>query len=108
MCSARSGDKELTNESTPSASRSLRLEQKLRGVFDPTQLEIWDESSRHAGHAGASPAGETHFRVAMEAAAFVGQSRLARQRAVLDLCKDEFDTGLHALALELRAPGERG
>ncbi|HUG61947.1 MAG TPA: BolA family protein, partial [Methylomirabilota bacterium] len=38
--------------------------------------------------------------------AFAGISRVARHRLVTDALADEFSTGLHALAIEARAPGE--
>lgn len=63
-----------------------------------------DESALHAGHAGAAPGGETHYRIRMTSAAFAGQSRIARHRAVNAALKAEFEAGLHALALELDAP----
>lgn len=78
----------------------------LETQFTPSALELRDESARHAGHAGASPAGETHFHLVMRAEAFAGLSRVARQRAVLDLLREEFDTGLHALSLDLKTPEE--
>ncbi len=65
-----------------------------------------DDSALHAGHAGARPGGETHFHVRVVAPKFVGLSRVARTRLVNEALRAEFDTGLHALALTLRAPGE--
>jgi BolA protein len=78
----------------------------LTARFQPEILRVTDDSHRHAGHAGARPAGETHFSVTIVAAAFTGLSRLARHRAVADAVKPEFDCGLHALAITARAPGE--
>ena len=60
----------------------------------------------HAGHAGARPGGETHYHVVMVSAAFQGQSRVARQRLVYQALREEFDTGLHALSLDLKTPEE--
>ena len=59
-----------------------RIRDKLTSALNPTTLEIVDESHRHAGHAGARPGGETHFRVEVVAAVFQGKSRLERQRLV--------------------------
>ncbi len=87
-------------------SRAKRMEQQLRAEFTPDTLHIQDDSARHAGHAGASPQGESHYRIEMVSAAFVGMSRLQRQRAVNDCLKEEFQQGLHALQLQLKAPGE--
>ena len=56
----------------------------------------------HAGHAGERPGGETHYHLAMHAEAFEGLSRVARQRLVYDALREEFDTGLHALSLDLK------
>ena len=42
----------------------------------------------------------------MTSQGFTGQSRLVRSRAVHDVLAEEFRTGLHALALSLKAPLE--
>jgi BolA family transcriptional regulator, general stress-responsive regulator len=89
-------------------SRSERLEYLLRERLCPLDFALEDESSRHAGHAGAQPGGETHYRLRLVAAAFEGLSRVARQRLVYALLAREFETGLHALSLDLRTPGEAG
>lgn len=65
-----------------------------------------DESGRHAGHAGARPGGETHYRLRLVSTSFAGLSRVARQRLVYDALREEFDTGLHALSLDLKTPEE--
>lgn len=83
-------------------TRAERIEAALRAAFAPESLEVIDESSLHAGHAGARPEGETHFRVRMRATALEGLSRVARQRAVNEVLAPEFAAGLHALALEVR------
>ena len=62
--------------------------------------------ARHAGHAGAAPGGETHYRVLMVSGDFRGQSRLARSRRVHAALGGEFAAGLHALSLNLRTPEE--
>ncbi len=87
-------------------TRAERIETLLRAQFQPDMLEVIDESGLHAGHSGARPEGETHFRVRMRAAALTGLSRVARQRAVHAALDGEFETGLHALALELCPAGE--
>jgi BolA protein len=87
--------------------RAGRIEAALRASFAPALLHVVDDSARHAGHAGASPAGETHYTVVMVAAGFQGQSRVARSRAVHAALEREFAAGLHALALTLRTPEEQ-
>lgn len=79
---------------------------KLERAFSPSYLVIEDESAMHAGHAGAAPGGQTHFRVRIVAEAFRGQAKIARQRQVYALLKEEFAAGLHALALQTLTPEE--
>lgn len=82
-------------------NRAKRIEAQLRKDFSPETLIVVDESHLHAGHAGASTEGETHFFVEIQAEAFTGQSRVAAHRLVNDALKAEFDSGLHALRLKV-------
>ncbi len=82
------------------------IDNKLRTRFAPSRLNIEDESSKHRGHAGHREGGESHFRVEIVSAAFEGKNRIARQRLVYEALKDEFDGGLHALALTTLTPQE--
>lgn len=81
-----------------------QIEQRLRAALAPTRLEVIDESAAHAGHAGA--AGGGHYRVKVESPRFAGEGSLARHRAVYAALADELRGGIHALAIEARAPGE--
>lgn len=83
-----------------------RLQDKLTKAFAPDQLEVIDESEQHRGHGGWREGGETHFRVRMVSSEFAGQGRVARQRAVNKCLAEELATTVHALAMDLRAPGE--
>jgi len=83
-----------------------RIEQKLTEAFQPESLSIDDESHRHAGHVGARPEGETHFRVALVSAAFAEKSRVERHRMVNQVLSEELAGPVHALAVTPRAPGE--
>jgi len=85
---------------------AMAIDNKLRSAFAPLRLAIEDESSRHRGHAGWREGGETHFRVEIVSAAFEGKPRVARQRLIYAALKDEFDDGLHALALTTLTPAE--
>ncbi|MFT6558081.1 BolA family protein [Sneathiella sp.] len=82
------------------------IEQKLNEKFAPTVLVVTDESALHAGHAGARPGGESHFRVEITSAAFNGQSRVARQRMVYGVLSDEMKETIHALALTVKGDDE--
>lgn len=83
-----------------------RLKEKLTAAFAPQHLDIIDESHLHEGHAGARQGGESHFRVLMTAQAFDGLSRVARQRAVMDVLQEELAGPVHALALKLKGMDE--
>jgi BolA family transcriptional regulator, general stress-responsive regulator len=85
---------------------AMAIDKKLRQRLTPIRLNIEDESSLHRGHAGHREGGESHFRVEIVSPAFEGQSRIARQRLVYQVLKDEFDAGLHALALTTLTPEE--
>ena len=81
-----------------------RLQSKLIAAFEPEHLEVIDESHQHEGHGGWRPGGETHFRLRIVSDAFSGMSRVAIHRAVNSLLAEELAGGVHALAIEARAP----
>ena len=87
-----------------SISDSIRT--KLAEAFSPTRLEVVDDSARHAGHAGARPGGESHFNVLIEAEAFAGLGKVARQRQVYGVLAELLAGPVHALSLKALAPGE--
>jgi len=81
-----------------------RLDAALRAALAPDVLEVVDDSHLHAGHAGAREG--RHFTVRIVAAAFAGRSRVARHRLVYDAARSLIAEGIHALAIEARAPDE--
>ncbi|ENN89508.1 BolA family protein [Rhizobium freirei PRF 81] len=84
-----------------------RIEAKLNLAFAPERLSVINESHLHAGHQpDMTGTGETHIRIRIVSAKFVGMPRLARHRAINELLKPELEAGLHALAVEPAAPGE--
>jgi stress-induced morphogen len=94
-------------ESVKRPSVRERMEGKLANAFAPESLAVIDESDSHAGHSGgAGHGGETHFRVRIVSSRFEGLSRIDRHRAVNAVLADEIAGGVHALALDLKAPGE--
>ena len=82
-----------------------RIRGRLTEAFSPTELQVIDESDGHKGHAGARPEGETHFRVRVVADAFRDKSRVETHRMINAALEAEFARGLHALAIEAKAPG---
>jgi BolA protein len=91
------------------------IEAKLNETFSPSRMTVLNESHLHAGHnhsgsdhhAAFDGSGETHFRVRIVADAFDGMSRIDRHRAVNALLAHELENGVHALAIEAAAPGEK-
>src|SRR5206468_7328290 len=63
----------------PVATEMLR---RLNSSLEPTRIELIDDSEAHRGHGGHNPAGESHFSLKIESAAFAGKSRVDRQRMV--------------------------
>lgn len=84
-------------------NRSDRIRSTLTEVFAPSLVEVKDDSSKHAGHAGARPEGETHYTVKIVSDQFEGMSRVAVQRAINKALAPEFDSGLHALQIKASA-----
>ena len=84
------------------------IESKLQQALKPTQLELVDDSARHAGHAGAREGGESHFKLMIVSDAFAGQSRVQRHRTVYDVLADELKTQVHALNIIAKTPDEVG
>ncbi len=82
------------------------IERKIRAAFAPAHLDIVDQSHLHAGHVGARPEGETHFRLKIVSAAFDGTSRVARQRRVNAALAEELAEPVRALALKTRTRSE--
>ena len=76
----------------------------LRAALSPESLEVQDDSHLHTGHAGAREG--RHFTVRITAERFNGLSRLARHRLIYDALQLLIPRGIHALAIEARAPGE--
>ena len=72
----------------------------------PARLELVDESAQHAGHAGAAPGGNTHWRLTIVSAAFAGKPTVARHRMVYQALGELMQHPIHALAINARAPGE--
>jgi BolA protein len=87
------------------------IREKLQAGLHPVRLEIEDDSGRHAGHhheggVDGRAGGESHFNVTVVSAAFEGQGRVQRQRAVNDLLRDELAGPVHALSIRALTPAE--
>jgi BolA protein len=89
------------------------IREKLTAGLNPARLDIEDDSRRHAGHhheggIDGRAGGESHLNVTVVSAAFEGQGRLQRHRAVKDLLRAELDGPVHALSIRALTPDEAG
>lgn len=83
---------------------AAEIEARLRAALAPTAIEVQDDSALHAGHAGAREGG--HYTVRVCSARFRGLGRVARHRLVYDALAPLLSGGIHALAIDARAPDE--
>ena len=81
-----------------------QIEAALRAALEPLELVVRDDSHLHAGHAGAREG--RHFTVRITSERFHGLSRVARHRLIYDALHLLIPRGIHALAIEARAPGD--
>ena len=88
-----------------SEDRVNAIRKALEDSFNPSALEISDDSAQHVGHAGARD-GKGHFSVQIESDAFSGMPLIKRHRAIYSALDALMKTDIHALAIDARAPGE--
>ncbi len=79
-----------------------KIREKLTAAFQPVHLEIENESDNHSG----PPGRESHFKVLVVSAKFEGLARIARQRLVNEILKDELAGRVHALTQRALTPVE--
>ena len=80
------------------------IEAALTTALQPTSLAVQDDSAQHAGHAGAREG--RHFSVRVVSERFSGVSRVGRHRLIYDALDTLIPRGIHALAIDARAPGD--
>ena len=73
-------------------------------TLQPESIAIDDESTLHAGHAGAGNGG--HYQLTLVAAAFAGKNTVARHRLIYAAAGDLMRDRIHALSIRAFAPGE--
>jgi BolA family transcriptional regulator, general stress-responsive regulator len=75
------------------------IEDRLTAAFQPSVLDVVNESHKHAGHAGDDGTGESHFHITIRAEALAAMNRLARHRAVQKALGD-LNQRVHAIGLD--------
>lgn len=71
------------------------IETKLHNEFEPTHLNVVNESYMHNVPAGS----ESHFKVVVVSDAFEGLRLIARHRAVNQVLSEELANHIHALSI---------
>jgi BolA family transcriptional regulator, general stress-responsive regulator len=82
-------------------TRAARITALLTTALQPQLLEVIDDSAKHAGHVGAQPGGETHYRLRIQAATLSGSGKVEQHRRIYALLAPELQNGLHALSIEI-------
>ena len=83
------------------------MRERLKSLA-PESLEIIDDSAAHAGHAGAAPGGNTHWKIAIVSRVFTGKPPVARHRMVYAALGELMNNPIHAVQIHALAPGEAG
>lgn len=78
------------------------IEANLRAAFDPTELNVINDSASHHGHSGDDGSGESHWHIIISSPAFDGMNRLARHRAIHTAIGPDVIARIHALGIEVR------
>mmetsp|Transcript_2528 Transcript_2528/g.4138 ORF Transcript_2528/g.4138 Transcript_2528/m.4138 type:complete len:310 (+) Transcript_2528:33-962(+) len=87
---------------------SKKIENALRDNFNPSSLDIQDDSASHAGHRPDSADGGTHFRVEIVSDSFEGMNTIKRHKAIYGVLADYMEPSgsIHALSLSTKTPAE--
>lgn len=87
-------------------SQRMAMMRERLAVLAPIDLDILDESHKHAGHVGAQD-GRGHFALRIVSSEFEGLPPLARHRRVYDALGTMMQTDIHALSLKTSTPSEQ-
>ena len=71
-------------------------------VFEPTSLEIQDDSAQHAGHAGNTGGG--HFNITIVSSQFSQKSQIMRHRLIYQALTDLIPQHIHAISILAISP----
>ncbi len=83
-------------------SRQERIQRALTQGLSPLHLEVIDESHLHSVPKGS----QSHFKLVVVSEVFAKENLIGRHRRINALLRDEFHSGLHALAIHAWTPEE--
>lgn len=81
-------------------TRSERILNAIK-TLEPSHVQLDNESDNHGGNST-----ESHFKLVVVAQRFTDEPQIQRHRMVYGQLQQEFDSGLHALALHTYTPDE--
>ena len=87
------------------AQRVALIRSRLEAELAPEELEVVDDSHRHAGHPGARD-GRGHFQVRILSRRFAGKRTVERHRMVYAALGALMQTDIHALGLVALSPDD--
>lgn len=87
------------------AERVALIRTRLEAALEPDELDVVDDSRRHAGHAGARD-GRGHFQVRIRSRRFAGKKTVERHRMVYAALGSLMQTDIHALGLVALSPDD--
>jgi BolA protein len=88
------------------AERAALIRGRLEAAFAPDELEVVDDSRRHAGHPGARD-GRGHFNVRILSRQFSGKTTVERHRMIYAALGSLMQTDIHALGVIAQSPEDR-
>ena len=78
------------------------IDKTLREYFNPTFLEVIDESELHRGHVGFKEGTQTHFKIVISAKIFEKMSRVSRERTIHKALGSSVMQEIHALSIKFK------
>lgn len=82
-----------------------RIEALLREALQPVELQLTDDSHKHAGHAGVRERGGGHYDLRIVSDRFEGLNPVARQRLIYQIVAP-LQPEIHALSMRTLTPAE--
>jgi len=74
---------------------------KLSDFFTPDHLQVINDSEKHKGHSGSPNTGNSHFSIIIKSDKLLSINRIAGQRLIYNVLKDEMQNGIHALSIKI-------
>ncbi len=84
---------------------TIELMRQRLAALAPVELDITDESHKHAGHAGARGGGG-HYVLRIVSAQFAGKNTVARHRVIYSALGEMMKREIHALTILAYTPDE--